>query len=326
MLKLARHALAGSAADLVSLLPGPPARTRADSLAAEVLPLLEACRFLERNARQILQARRLGRRGLPFWLGGLHSRVERVALGRVLVVGPSNYPLLLPGVQALQALAAGNQVIWKPGREGGPVAQLFARLLLQAGLPDGLLRVTDESVDTVASELRAQPAKVFFTGSAEAGRAVAQVAAELSIPVVAELSGCDAVVALPSADPQRVAAALAFGMRLNGSATCMAPRRLFLVGNEQEGLLEAVAAGMAQVRAPALGHVTRRKLEEALDEARRLGATVVGNESSAVLVLDGQPEMCIAQADIFAPVLTVLRVQDRADLLKAIKILERESP
>ncbi len=284
-----------------------------------MLPLLEACRFLEREAKWILRTRVLGRRGLPFWLSGLDSRVERAALGRVLVVGPSNYPLLLPGVQALQALAAGNGVIWKPGRGGEAVAQIFARVLDGAGLPTGLLRVTGESAGEVAAAMDAAPDKVVFTGSATAGRAVCALAAARGIPVVAELSGCDAVVALPSANVERLGAALAFGMRLNGSATCMAPRRLFVVGEEPAGLLERVAERLADVRAVPLTRATEAQLAEDLDEARELGATVLGQERTGgpVLVLNARPEMRIAQADVFAPVLSVLRVRHQAALAEA---------
>ena len=318
-LKRARHGLAAAADELVDALPGLPVRTRADSLASEVLPLLEACRFLEREAKGILRTRVLGRRGLPFWLSGLDSRVERVALGRVLIVGPANYPLLLPGVQALQALAAGNGVVWKPGRGGAAVARVVARVLDAAGLPAALLRVTGESADEVLVEMNAGPDKVIFTGSATAGRAVCGLAAERGIAVVAELSGCDAVVALPSVNVERLAAALAFGMRLNGSATCMAPRRLFLVGDAPAGLIERVVARLAEVRAVPLARAVEAQLAEDLDEARGLGATVVGRERAGgpVLVLDARPEMRIARADVFAPVLSVLRVRDEAALVEA---------
>ena len=313
----ARLALAGSARELAALLPGFPERTPADSLAAELLPLLEACKFLERNAASILKERRLGRRGLPFWLSGLDSRVQRVAFGSVLVIGPSNYPLLLPGVQALQALAAGNTVVWKPGRGGERVARLFASLMIRSGLPQGVLRVTDESVEAATQELAARPGKVVFTGSARAGAAVSRLAADNAIPVIAELSGCDAIVVLPSADPARVVSALAFGMRLNGSATCMAPRRLFLMGEGSEDLLEQLKAAFAHVRPIQLGHSTGQQLSADLEQARQMGATVTGQMGGAMLVTNGRPEMRIAQADVFAPVLTVMRVRDRQALLEA---------
>src|SRR5689334_1153801 len=106
----------------------------ASTLTAEVLPLLEACRFLERNARKILAPRRTSRDGRPIWLPGVQVEVVREPLGLVLIIGPSNYPLFLASVQALQALAAGNAVLLKPGHGGGAVMELFRRTLLQAGL------------------------------------------------------------------------------------------------------------------------------------------------------------------------------------------------
>ena len=105
---------------------------------------------LERKAPSILRSQRLGASGKPVWLPGVTAEIERVPLGTVLVIGPSNYPLFLPGVQVFQALAAGNGVIWKPGRGGRSVALVVANALSQAGLPEGLLVVTGE--DTAAAE------------------------------------------------------------------------------------------------------------------------------------------------------------------------------
>ena len=232
VLKAIRRTLAAHTSALADAIPAELARNRADTLAAEVLPLLAACKFLERQATAILAPMPLGRSGLPFWLRGVDATVERAPLGTVLIIAPANYPLFLPGVQALQALAAGNTVVWKPGRGGLPVAQAFADACALAGLPHGALRITDESVRSSIAEVQAGPDKIFFTGSSTTGRALLHLAAGLMIPVVAELSGCDAVIVLPGAEPARVIDALCFGMRLNGSATCMAPRRLILVGDE----------------------------------------------------------------------------------------------
>ena len=79
-----------------------------------MLPLAEACRFLEREAEAILAPRRPGRRALPLWLSRVRREIRREPLGVVLIIGPGNYPLLLPGVQLIQALAAGNAVLLKP--------------------------------------------------------------------------------------------------------------------------------------------------------------------------------------------------------------------
>ena len=324
VLRKARHELARVSDRLVDAISSELPRTRADSYGSEVLPLLAACKFLEQEAAQILKPRRLGIRRRPFWLAGVDSTVERVPFGVILIIAPANYPLLLAGVQALQALAAGNAVVWKPGRNSRDVAYVFQAALMRAGLPDGLLSVTDESTETAIAELQAGPDKVFFTGSAGAGRAVLKMAADQTIPVVTELSGCDAVVALESADPTRVVDALAWGMRLNGSSTCIAPRRLFLVGQGHDLLLATLRERFESMDGIELAQSVQRLLVEAADEAENMGATVCGNPGARsvkpVLVLDGSPDMKIAQSDIFAPVLTVLQVANVDAVLQADKL------
>lgn len=324
VLRKARHELARVSDRLVDAISPELHRTRADSYGAEVLPLLAACRFLEQDAERILKPRRLGSKRRPFWLAGIDSTVERVPFGIVLIIAPANYPLLLAGVQTLQALAAGNAVVWKPGRNSCEVAEVFKAALMRAGLPDGLLQVTDDSTETAIAELQAGPDKVFFTGSAIAGRAVLHMAAEQAIPVVAELSGCDAVVALESADPARGVDALAWGMRLNGSSTCIAPRRLFLVGDGHDALIAKLRERFESMEGIELAPAVRERLREAIDDAERCGATVCGDAGALsvkpVLVLDGRPEMKIAQADLFAPVLTVLQVADTNEVIEADKL------
>ncbi len=319
VLRKARHQLARTSDRLVGAISSDLARTRADSYAAEVLPLLAACRFLEQNARRILRPRRLGRKGLPFWLAGIDSTIERVPFGTILVIAPSNYPLFLAGVQTLQALAAGNSVIWKPGRGGRAVAEVVQQTLERAGLPESLVRVTEESADAAVAAIQEHPDKIFFTGSAQAGRSILHLAADLTIPVVAELSGCDAVVALPSADPELLMQALEFGMRLNGSATCMAPRRLILVGGGHDPLIAGLRQRFAEMDAVELTPNTRSQLQSLLQAAERDGSNIYGNAGALllkpILILDGRAEMEIAQADIFAPVLTVLRAEDIDSLL-----------
>jgi aldehyde dehydrogenase (NAD+) len=320
MLRRLRDLLAQHADALAEAIPPDLARNRADSLAAEILPLLEACKFLEREAARILAPRRLGKRGLPFWLAGVDSTVERVALGTILMIAPANYPLFLPGVQALQALAAGNRVVWKPGRGGAAVAHLFARLAAKAGLPEAALRVTEDSVEAAIAEIHARPDKIVFTGSSAAGREVMRLAADQAIPVTAELSGCDAVIALPSAQTARLIDALCFGMRLNGSATCMAPRRLILVGEHHQTLLAELQTRFAAMEPVFIGEHTRQQLRALLADAETQGAQIWGEvgdlSMKPVLVLGASAEMEVCQTDVFAPVLAVIHARNTAHALQ----------
>ncbi len=328
MIRRARVLLAENAESLADTISDELDRSRADTLVAEVLPLLAAMRFLERKAAKILATRSLGVVDRPLWLGRVASEIERVPLGRVLVIAVSNYPLLLPGVQVMQALAAGNTVIWKPGRGGARVADRIARILAEAGLPSGVLVVTDESIEAAHLAIgtrgvlpREEGAdKIFFTGSAAAGRDVLHRAAERLVPCVVELSGADAAIVLPSASIGAATRAIGFGLRLNGSATCMAPRRVLLVDEHVNSprRMEFLAAlwhefqTIGPVRVPT---AQARLAMELLREARSQGATVLGGGMDAAgrfepaLVLEGTASMRVAKTDVFAPVLTVLDVR-----------------
>ena len=169
VLRRARHAMASQVEAFAAAVSPELTRSKADTIVTELLPLLDACKFLERNASSLLAPRKLGRSGRPLWLGGVHAEIHREPLGHVLVIGPANFPLFLPGAQVLQALAAGNTVTWKPGGGGIGVAQLVSKALRDAGLPDGALRITDDTVEAAQMELAKHPDKVIFTGSSASG-------------------------------------------------------------------------------------------------------------------------------------------------------------
>lgn len=224
-----RHLIAENGDSLACLAASIGGRPVAEKLASEVLPLADACRWLERNAVRILAPRRYGRRGRPLWLSGAEFEVQRQALGKVLVISPGNYPLFLPAVHGLHALVAGNSVQLKPAPGTRPVALAFARLAFEAGLDPTLLEVLEEDPEAAQHAIVAGVDKVVFTGSSENGRAVLAQLANSNTPAVMELSGQDPVVVLADADLDLVVRALHFGSRLNGGETCIAPRRVIVV-------------------------------------------------------------------------------------------------
>ncbi len=320
VLRTARHTMAAQADAFAAAISPQRARSKADTLVTELLPLLDACKFLEREAERLLAPRKLRRSGRPLWLGGVFAEVHREPLGHVLVIGPSNFPLFLPGVQTLQALAAGNAVTWKPGEGGAAVAGLFAKTMREAGLPSGLLTVTGESIAASQAALAAGADKVVFTGSAEGGRSVLRELAETATPAVMELSGADAVFVMPSADLKTVAKAVAFGLRLNGGAVCMSPRRLFVSQSTWTALQPLLLAELAKIPAVALQAVTAARLHTMLDEAVEAGAVLHGEFAAEsqrpVVVTNTTATMRIAKSDVFAPVVSVIAAESMLHALE----------
>lgn len=236
-----RHLIARNAIVLAEATAAVRSRPVAEKLSSEVLPLADVCRWLERRAARILARHRPRTAGRPLWLRGVTLEIERQPFGVILVIGPGNYPLFLPCVQALHALVAGNAVLLKPAPGTRAVALRFAELAVYAGLPEGLLTVLPETVDAANAAIAAGMDKVFFTGSSENGRAVLHHLADRNIPSVMELSGNDAVLVLEDADIELVLRALRFGTRLNAGETCIAPRRVIAVGSAADAVIKRLA-------------------------------------------------------------------------------------
>lgn len=304
-------------------------RAISEILASEVIPLADACKFLERDARSILAPRVLGRLGRALWLGGVNSQIRREPFGVVLVITPSNYAIFLPGVQVLQALAAGNAVLLKPGPGGLSAALQIARLLHTAGLPEQLLRVLPETPEAAVSAIESGVDKVFFTGSVQVGRQLLAQLAPRAVPSVMELSGCDAVIVRADADLDLAVSALVFGLRLNSGQTCIAPRRAFVarsVATEFEGRLARALAGCTTVEfSPAQQRMLVPLCLDALSDGAHLLAGKIESDSKIVgpLALAGvAPNGALLREDIFGPLLAVMTVADDDEAVH----LANESP
>lgn len=312
-----RHRLASHAMPLAALIRDARQSSLSEALASEVLPLADACRFLERRATRLLRPQRLNR-GRPTWLMGIHVSVIREPFGVVLVIGPSNYPLFLAGVQAMQALVAGNAVVLKPGRMGGPVLAAFRTICLEAGLDPRLFALLDESPEAATEAVHAGVDKVLLTGSATSGQRVLETLAPLLVPATLELSGCDAVFVLADADLDQVARALYFGLHWNGSETCIAPRRVFVPHDQRQALEERIRSIMGEhassVHRP-LVPSTCSLIQEALDQGARV---LLGSvDQPPLLLTNATPTMSLLRADLFAPVLAIVPVRDAEEALQA---------
>jgi len=303
-------------------------RPTLESLTAEVLPLAEACRFLEREAASLLAPRRLGSRGLPLWLAGIRGEIHHEPLGVILIIGPGNYPLFLPGVQIIQALVAGNAVLLKPGVGGSFAARALIEIVHRAGFDSHLVTLLPESTEAARAAIEAQPDKVLFTGSAGTGeRILAQLAPHV-IPATMELSGCDAFIVRADADLDLVAKSLKFGLTLNGGATCMAPKRVFVhraIATELEGRLARAFLPGAPFSDPACfavraGSETGAPLHRVLSEALSQGAHFIaggippdGTVQLPAILAGVDPSALLLTEDVFAPVLSLVTVGDDAE-------------
>jgi acyl-CoA reductase-like NAD-dependent aldehyde dehydrogenase len=294
-----RRLIASEATNLADSLGS--LRPASDTLVAEILPLAEAARFLEREADRLLAPRSVGRRGRPAWLVGVEAEIRREPRGVVLVLAPANYPLFLPGVQILQALTAGNAVCAKPAPNRAPALIVFASLLRRAGLPADILTVLEESNAMGEAACKAGFDHIVLTGSAATGVRVLQAAAERLTPCTMELSGDDPVFILPGADLTLAASAIAYGVGLNNGETCIAPRRVFIAAEHAPAFAEMLATRIQG--APPV--IPVRDVEHALllsaQSRYALGAAIFGPEDKARILAERVQAGCVVVNDVIVP-------------------------
>ncbi len=296
-----------------------PAATLGEILASELLPLAEACRYVGKRGGEILRPRRLRQGDGAWWMGSVQVTELREPLGVVLIIGPSNYPVFLPGVQVIQAIAAGNAVIVKPAPGCEQALESFLRLCHEAGAPLDLLLQLDSDPQASAPFVQAGVDKVIFTGSLGTGRQVAALCAAHMTPAAMELSGNDAVVVCEDADLSRVASSLAYALSLNGGQTCIAPRRVFATRATLDRLIPLLREELARTPERSIAQrgltFAREAVERALAEGASLACGQLGDLEQAArvrpIVLDGvHPQMAVAQEDLFAPLLSLIAVSD----------------
>lgn len=241
-----------------------------------------------------------------------HTRVFHVPRGVVVLVTPWNFPVAIPIWKLAPALVHGNTVIWKPAGIVPALSTALARILHEAGLPDGVLNVVHANPD-VAEGLVSSSAvdAVSFTGSTAVGTRIIQAAAANRTPVQAEMGGKNVTIVMADADLGLVVDALIEGSMGSTGQRCTATERLLVDRRVGDELLDRVAE---RTRALVVGDgmepgtdvgpvataAAKRAIEDAFARAVAEGATSV-----AVAPVDA-----VGEGNFVAP--TVFEIADTA--------------
>src|ERR1051325_9684630 len=188
----------------------------------------------------------------PISSTGMHNRMEYRALeGFVLAVTPFNFTAI-GGNLPTSAAMCGNVVVWKPANTQIYSAQMFMRILKEAGLPDGvinLIYVDGPTLGKVCFNHR-DFAGVHFTGSTGVFNNMWETIGKnmgmyKSYPrIVGETGGKDFVIAHKSADPDVVATALLRGAFEFQGQKCSAASRAYIPSNIAEEVKKKLIAGV----------------------------------------------------------------------------------
>ncbi len=265
----------------------------------------------------------------------------RQPLGVVAGITPFNFPTMVPMWMFPNAIACGNAFILKPSEKDPSTSLIMARLLQEAGLPDGVFNIIQGDKVAVDAILEHPGiAAVSFVGSTPIARYVYETGTRAGKRVQALGGAKNHMVVLPDADLDMAADAAVSAAYGSAGERCMAISVLVAVGGIGDDLIEAIKSRIPDVKVgdgtdpeSEMGPlITREHCERVgsyLDHGRSEGATVVvdGREQSfdsggfflgASLIDDVTTEMKVYADEIFGPVLSVVRVDTYEEALALI--------
>ncbi|MGH2681926.1 MAG: aldehyde dehydrogenase family protein [Actinomycetota bacterium] len=306
-------------------------KTIMESTAADVGALIVAVDWIARFGNRYLSPERV-RDPQPILKHKRH-RILYSPLGVVGIIAPWNYPLLLPGGEVAEALVAGNGVILKPSEHTPLCGDLLAEVFLEAGVPEGVLRVIHGVGPTGAALCEAASVrKIFFTGSVATGRKVMETAARHGKPVVLELGGNDPAIVCADADLDRAVTGTLWAAMSSAGHTCAAIERVYVDRTIYEEYVARVVEAAEALRpgdpkdpntqiGPLLNEDQYGKALAHVDDAVSRGAVVecggpvdvpgLTGRFLAPTVLTGvDHSMQIMREETFGPVLPVMRFEN----------------
>jgi acyl-CoA reductase-like NAD-dependent aldehyde dehydrogenase len=258
--------------------------------------------------------------------GGVRSGwYHHEPLGIVVAITPFNDPLNLVAHKLGPALAGGNAVILKPSAQAPLAALRLARMLVDAGLPDGALAVLTGRGAELGDALVANPdvAVVSFTGGDATGARIAAAAGAKKL--LMELGSNSPVIVMPSADVARAAVATVAGAFSAAGQNCIGVQRVFVERGVYAAFRDAVVAATGRLRVgdpsdeytevgPLINEREACRVEAWMQEAIAAGARLLcgGARRGALLepvVLEDVPPHCsIVCREVFGPVLSLFPV------------------
>ena len=271
---------------------------------------------------------------------GARTIVTHQPVGVAALVTPWNFPAAMATRKIAPALAAGCTVVLKPAAETPLTAIAVARLLAEAGVPDGVVNVlptTDPAgvVTTWLADERVR--KISFTGSTGVGRTLLRQAADRVLNASMELGGNAPFVVTADADLEAAVAGAMVAKFRNGGQACTAANRFYVHADVADTFVERFGAAIEALHVgaaadadtevgPLISATAVETVTGLVDAALAAGARVSHRARTPehgwfyppTLLADVPADAEILGQEIFGPVAPVVTWTDEAELLRLV--------
>ncbi|MGI9439848.1 MAG: aldehyde dehydrogenase family protein [Parvibaculales bacterium] len=267
--------------------------------------------------------------------------ITKEPVGVCGLITPWNWPINQISCKVAPALAAGCTMVLKPSEVAPLNAALFAEILDEAGVPDGVFNLVNGDGPTVGEALSRHPDidMMSFTGSTRAGVMVAKSSADTVKRVAQELGGKSANIILDDADFNKAVASGVQSCFTNSGQSCNAPTRMLVPADRHDEAVEIAKAAAEKVKVgdpqaedttigPVVSEVQFNKIQGLIEKAIEEGSELVcggpgkpdglnaGYYVKPTVFANITNDMTIAREEVFGPVLSILKYKDEEDAIE----------
>jgi aldehyde dehydrogenase (NAD+) len=282
------------------------------------------------------EGRRLFGQTTPSELRDKFNMSVRQPIGVVGAITPWNFPIAIPSWKIAPALVCGNTVVFKPATDTPLLGERFVELFDEAGLPKGVLNIIHGGGAVVGDRLVKHPdvRVITLTGSRETGVEVMRNAAEGLKHVHLELGGKNAIIVLDDADLELAVEGILWSAFGTSGQRCTAASRVIVQSGAYDRLenklveaAEKLTLGPGWEDSTDVGPVINKSALEKIHSYSKIGVDegarlLTGGEIAREDGLDKgnfyrptifgrvDPQMRVAQEEIFGPTTALIRVRD----------------
>ncbi|AKB74870.1 Aldehyde dehydrogenase [Methanosarcina lacustris Z-7289] len=253
-------------------------------------------------------------------------------IGVVGMITPWNFPIAIPSWKIMPALIAGNAIVFKPSSDTPLLAIKLVEILMEAGLPPGVVNIVPGPGGSVGKAIVQHPRikAISFTGSLETGKWIMGECAKTMKRVSLELGGKNPVIVMDDANLELALEGVLWGAFGTTGQRCTATSRLILHEKIKEEFIKRLLAKTKSLRVgngllpetdigPVINKAQLEKIERYVRIGKEEGATLLlggnaidpglpGYFFEPTIFTDVTPDMRIAQEEIFGPVLSIITV------------------
>jgi acyl-CoA reductase-like NAD-dependent aldehyde dehydrogenase len=294
------------------------------------------------------EGRRLTGETVPSELPDKDAKSVRVPIGVFGLITPWNFPVAIPSWKIFPALISGNTVVFKPSSDTPICATRFVEIILEAGLPKGVLNLVHGEGSAVGSAIVKHPdiQAVSFTGSSEIGSKLESICGSLHKPICTETGGKNPIIVMDDADLDLAVDGAIWGGFGTSGQRCTAASRVIVHHAVHDQFVKKFKKRASHLRigngmkkttqvGPVINRFQFEKILKLIEIGKNEGAKLVyggkpcttgecvkGTYIEPTIFVNVRPDMRIANEEIFGPVVSVLKIGNLDEAIRVANQVE----